>query len=582
MTQAKIPAQLIALAERERRRREALGLRQDISPADIAYRSDPLGWMYDRLAIPKPSIDWASLPEFAAHRWDGVPNPLVVAAEALADGKDVGIESATGTGKTYFAAAIALWFCACFPDALIITTAPKEDQLTTQLWKEIGRHWPAYTKHYPQASMVTLRLRMREGAGEQERWAVIGYACGVGSAEEAAARAQGFHAAHMLIITEETPGINPAVMAAFLNTSVGSHNLRLALGNPDNVQDPLHQFCMEKAVVHVRISAFDHPNVVLGRDVIPGAQTQKGIEKLADKWGVDTPMYMSRVRGISPRQALDALIKYDWCEQAGRRLSDATWTKGRVGPRAMGVDVAQSENGDKAAIARGQGAVLESVTDFACANATQLGRDVAEEARRHGIPAQFVAVDPIGVGAAAVNELRERLGFSVRALNGSDSPIEGGQRAVDGSLTTWIPDANEHRNLRGQMWWQLREDLRLGSVALPWNEALFKELTAIRWESRNGVVWIESKIETRKRLGHSPNLADAVVYWNWVRPREVTVEEQQAFQQVKEKDRALAFDYKNRKKKGYSTEEAIEKELQRGTARTRAPRTMFYNPRRPK
>ncbi len=573
------------MAERERRRREALGLRQDISPADIIYRKDPLGWIIDRLEVPRGTLDWASLPEFAGHPWDGSPNPLVMATEALSMGRDVGIESATGTGKTYFAAAVALWFNTCFPDALVITTAPKEDQLTTQLWKEIGRHWPIYKKKYPQASMVQLRLRMREGAGEQERWAIIGYACGVGSVEDAATRAQGFHAAHMLIITEETPGIHPAVMAAFLNTSVGSHNLRLALGNPDNVQDPLHQFCMEKGTVHIRMSAFDHPNVVLDRDVIPGAQTRRGIEKLTDKWGLDTPMYMSRVRGISPRQATDALIKYEWCESAGRRVADPLWTKGRIGPKAMGVDVAQSENGDKAAIARGSGAVLESVIDFPCPNATQLGRDVAEEARRYGIPANYVGVDPIGVGAAAVNELRERLGFNVRCLNGSESPIDRAQRSGDGAVQTWVPDANEHRNLRGQMWWQLREDLRNEAVAFPWDEKLFRELTAIRWESRNGVVWIESKMETRKRLGHSPNLADAVVYWNWIRPREITVTEPEHFKHAKRANQALPFDYEKRKVKGFNVEEAIERELLRGqTAKVRArvQRTQFFIPRRPK
>ncbi len=62
-----------------------------------------------------------TLPWFA----DAPPDPLAVIAESIALGRDVGVESATGTGKTYEAAVLSLWFIACFADAIVITTAPK-------------------------------------------------------------------------------------------------------------------------------------------------------------------------------------------------------------------------------------------------------------------------------------------------------------------------------------------------------------------------------------------------------------------------------------------------------------------------
>jgi hypothetical protein len=67
------------------------------------------------------------------------------------------------------------------------------------------------------------------------------------------------------------------------------------------------------------------------------------------------------------------------------------------------------------------------------------------------------------------------------------------------------------------MYWQLREDLRNGRLILCNDEELFADLVTPKWEVRNGKICVEKKEEIKKRLGHSPNKGDAVVYWNWVR-----------------------------------------------------------------
>lgn len=272
-----------------------------LMPPDTFYARDPIGWMVATLRIPEWSIRWSMLPEYAGHKWDGTPDPLVAICEGVAAGKDVGVESGTGTGKTFLGAGLGLWYNACFEDSLVITTAPVEKQLKAQCWKEIGLHFPKYRARYPNASMVDLRVRMREGAGEQERWAIIGYGCGVDADASSATRAQGFHAKDMLIVTEETPGVPPPVMTALANTRTGAHNHALALGNPDHQLDELHKFCIRPGTVHVRISALDHPNVVTGRELIPGATSRQFIASRLAEYGSEThPLYQSRIRGISP------------------------------------------------------------------------------------------------------------------------------------------------------------------------------------------------------------------------------------------------------------------------------------------
>lgn len=486
-------------------------------PPETRYAKDPVGWAVDVLGVPEWSLRWSLLPEYRDHVWDGTPDPIARMLEAVAEGKDCGVESATGTGKTYGGAIAVLWFIATHQDALVVTTAPKEDQLAVQLWKEIGRHWPKFQARYPQASTVKLRVRMLDGAGQEEVWGAVGWACGVDANEESATRAQGFHAAHMFVITEETPGVPKPVMEAFANTRTGGHNPQLSLGNPDHLQDSLHQFCILPTTEHIRISGFDHPNVVCGREVIPGAVTPKSLARMQARLGEGTPLYNSRARGICPDQATNALIRSEWIERAFSNYEDLTY---HLGLPALGVDVAQSETGgDDAAIARGTGAALHEVESFPCDNADVLGERVVMEARSKRILSKHVGVDAIGVGSNVVNA-GKRLGYQMVALQsaGRDEPskddqtdIEDGQQAVVG--------VEQCLNLRSRMYWQLRQDLEQGRLAFKRNDQLKMDLLAVTWEPKNGKIVIKPKALIRKELGRSTDRGDACVYWNWVRDR---------------------------------------------------------------
>lgn len=473
--------------------------------ADMIYQSNPIGWMVERMSIPEETLRWSRSPEYASHRWDGTPDPLVAVLDGLVANRDVGVESATGTGKTYLGALVTLWFLAVFPDSIVIITAPIEKQLTLHIWKEIGGLFPRYSKLFGDAELLTLKLRMRPNTDEKEKWSAVGFACGVDAGSDSATRAQGFHAQHMLIITEETPGIDPAVMTAFENTCTADHNLRLAFGNPDSQQDALHKFCTSPGVDHIRISAYDHPNVVTGRVIVPGAVSRKSITKRREKLGRESRLYQSRVRGISPTESVDALIRMSWCTAAKARAIPFQNDTRRT--PALGVDVANSENGDLGAICRGSGRTCEVVDAFPCPDANQLGARVVQEAKLIGIDARHIGIDGVGVGAGTVNEAK-RLDYYVQSLNGGDKAMENA-------------DAEKFYNLRAQMQWQARLDLERGEVALPDDDELIEDLIAPTWTTRNGKIIVESKEDLKRRLGRSPNKGDAFVYWNWVRDRDI-------------------------------------------------------------
>lgn len=498
------------------------------------YQRRPVDFLRDVLGIPEHTVRWSLNPGYKGHTWDGTPDPLVAALEALAEWKDVGVEAGTGTQKTYvLGAAGVLWFLATYENAVVVTVAPKKDQLTLNLWKELGKLWARFQDQFPAADLTQLKLRMRGGIDES--WAATGFVAGVGADEESANKARGFHAEHMLFVFEETPGVHSAIMAAIENTCTAPHNLRLALGNPDNQQDELHRFCLTPGVVHVRISAHDHPNVVSGdASIVPGAASRSSNERRALKYGRGSAMYDRMVRGISPKQAADSLVQWDWCVAAAGRY----WDKAlRVGLPWLGVDVANSENGDKAAIARGVGAVCLEVTAFQCPNASDLGKQVATEIRVGGtfglgaIPVQHVGVDAGGVGASTVNKLKEEQLY-VQALHfGASAEAE-----VDVDASRPVVEEERFNNLRAQMYWTTRMDLQHGRVGIPDDEELFQDLCAPKWWTRNGVICVESKEEIRKRLGRSTDKGDAFVVGNWVRRREALPEEEPAVEQPKHWD----------------------------------------------
>lgn len=486
------------------------------------YREHPIDWIVDKLGVKREMIDWTLLPEYQKHQWDGTPNPYVTALNALLRNQWVAIEGATGVSKTFLAACIALWFFDSFENAMVVTTAPKEKQLELHVWKDIGRLHPRYGKGHLQ----TLTLQMVRG---KEDWSIQGFVAGVGAGEESATKAQGFHAEHLLIIVEETPGVSNAIMTALQNTCVAPHNLIMALGNPDNQFDTLHQFSKQQRVQAVTVSGFDFPNVVLRNpNFIPGGQSEQGLAGMLDRYKNEKhPMYLSRARGLSPQQAKDALIKYNWLEQAAQRRSQFLDESGRPnlkkipGRFALGVDVANSEDGDEGAICRGKGMFCIEVESFPCPNSNELGTMVHGEMTSRKIEDGLVGVDGVGVGAGTVNELK-RLGREVVNIISSEAadPLEEEtEEEEDGKPVgkKRVELAEKFKNLRAKMWWQVMMDLRAGNLILPHDEVLFADLMTPKWFTRNGVIVLESKEDIRKRLGRSPNKGDAFVYWNWVR-----------------------------------------------------------------
>ena len=117
---------------------------------------------------------------------------------------------------------------------------------------------------------------------------------------------------------------------------------------------------------------------------------------------------------------------------------------------------------------------------------------------RHKI--EDCAIDTIGIGKGIVDRLGE-LGKNVIAIGSAEEALEKDRFA----------------NRRAEMWWYVMEQIQNREVEPINDEELIRQLTTLRYNppKSNGKISLELKHETKKRLGRSPDRADAFVYGLW-------------------------------------------------------------------
>lgn len=112
-------------------------------------------------------------------------------------------------------------------------------------------------------------------------------------------------------------------------------------------------------------------------------------------------------------------------------------------------------------------------------------------------------VDAIGIGASVYDHLKGN-GVRSQAINSAGKSTA---RDKTGTLGFF--------NKRSELWWRMREalDPNYGEdIALPPDRQLRADLSAPRWSLSARGIQVESKEDTVKRIGRSPDRGDAAVY----------------------------------------------------------------------
>jgi hypothetical protein len=247
----------------------------------------------------------------------------------------------------------------------------------------------------------------------------------------------------------------------------------------------------------IQIDAFNTPNVLAGRVVVPGLIIREKVDEWIKKYGWDSDFVRVKVRALPPKQEPDTLIPIDWLEAA--KVREVPQNQGPVG---LGLDVARYGD-DESVICARDGRQLLPIRD----EWVLQGNDVMTVTGRFiqaavALGAADGNVDEIGVGAGVVDRAREvvrerKMRLNVRGINVAEKPS----------------DESRFVNLRAEMWWAARESLdptNPAAMAIPPDDALIADLSAMKYTVDSaGRIKVESKEETKKRLGRSPDRGDA-------------------------------------------------------------------------
>jgi hypothetical protein len=448
--------------------------------------------------------------------------------------------SANSTGKTHGAGRIAIWFYLCFPDSQVYTAAaPPEDNLRRLLWGEIGdithKHQDTFDGH----SVGVLNVQ------QSPRHFLTGVTIPTsGDAKTREAKFSGKHAPNLMFVFDEGDAIPDEIYKGRESCTSGGFFRTLIMLNPRQQKGAAYRLIRDKQANVVHLSAFNHPNVLTGENVIPGAvdrnttarrisqmcrpvkQGEKidtsdtfelpdfliGYEPIDQKgqrlpalipgqYVVMEPSFCHMVLGRYPSQAVNQLISNDWIQSARMRWD--MWVmrygeqpaQGSIG--IAGLDVGELGNDPSVWCGR-YGSWLTRFKEWGGVDTNYTSDRAIELLRENNIRCTMVDGNGIGAGVAP-NMMRK--GYAARGVKTQEKPDD---RETE-------PEYGEFYILRDQLAWQVREWLRADPTSmLPPDEELIEELSVLTYSIEGKWVKLMKSDVLKDLIKRSPNKFSAL------------------------------------------------------------------------
>ncbi len=230
------------------------------------YQADPVGFCEKELGL-KITSDVRSMMESV------VKSRVTVAI------------SGNGPGKTHGGASIGVWFKKAFPGSQVITAAPPpaERNLKKKLWGEIRKLVRAHQEMFPSDEWSIGSLDILERADD------LSFITGVtipatGGDEERESRFSGSHSRHLLFIFDEGDAIEDFAFNGADGCMSGGLARMLIMFNPRRKAGAAYRKIKDGKASVVRLNVFNHPNVVTGEAVIPGACDRETTVRRINEW----------------------------------------------------------------------------------------------------------------------------------------------------------------------------------------------------------------------------------------------------------------------------------------------------------
>jgi phage terminase large subunit len=397
------------------------------------------------------------------------------------------VAGCVSSGKTNAAAALVFcWLYGWGPGSRVFTLAPSFRQVDLNLWGEIPR----------MHSSARIPLGGKVYETTEFKLAKDWYALGFSTKEPE--MVHGIHGPHDLLIVDDAHAVPEEMFDEIENMMGGGDTHIVLLYNPMRLSGTTYKarHSERKLWNPISISYWDTPNGKADKIVIPGTLKPEVVRAWIKKYGRNSNFVRVKVDAKEPKQEADTLIPLEWLELAKARLvpepklEDGTF---------RGQDVARFGDDDSARCEIRGRRTMPLISWNGHDTMRTAGELIAENRKRKGI----TAIDVIGVGAGVYDKCAEEEDVDVLAVNVSEKSLE-------------LDEAGKERfaNLRSEIWWYAREALNPENPdalqLVSEDEDLVGELSSIKYfHDSKGRIVVESKEAMKKRLGKSPDKADA-------------------------------------------------------------------------
>lgn len=431
--------------------------------------------------------------------------------------------SCNSAGKTTALSALITYEMEHHDDVKVIISGATATQLSNSLWPAVKRA----ARRAELASPEDLKKKHWE-QGDKRAFLVN---------PAKAESGQGYHATRVVIIIDEATRFDEETMAALMSNAGTSNYLIVVTYNPiktdaavahieskaiqfDDIRD--NEGLQNKAILCddwmcFGIDAFQHPNVIEGREVIPGAVTRETVVSLLEITSVTCASnypdailipWLTNANGnplayIPTPEAL-ARVRGQWSEAQSSGFIPGSvvvqsWSVDPIpGMRVLAADIG-AEGDDPTVWTVFIGNEQIEFDSVKTGEFQVVAAKIDEAAQRHNV--DVVIVDDTGVGH----------GVTDRLMYDSTKPY-----AIIpvhfGSKPKGFERIRKPQNARCEMYLCLERELRMQKLRLLYDKEAQKELCSqkIVPAKNSETIRLEDKSLIKKRLGRSPNKADAI------------------------------------------------------------------------
>ncbi len=463
---------------------------------------------------------------------------------AYRDGKtiirSVNWTGAGSAGKTFSAGVYAvLWFCALPKQSAVTLVSSSKTMLKRRIWPTIQKiHFDLSKTDYAFGHLIDSQTMLQAVKGDSKH-AIAGTAVQGGELQSAIENLKGLHAPRILVIVDEAPGTEEAIMETIPNIRKACQDLTiLTIGNAISHLD-IHGRCCEPEAGWPSISVesetwktkgvkswslpsgradhfdgFKSPNVIANKTIYPylysvedyraakansqerqtiqlwsndrGFWTPAGVlntifdEVMIQKYGQGTFVWQTFSEGIA---ALDPAFGGDGCILQFGEYGDLP--NGRFGIQLKEKINIQADPTSKDEI------------DY------QIAHRVINECDRRRIRADRFAADATGTGRGVFAILRQEWGECLR--------VEFGGAASDkpASSSDSRPSCEVYDRRVTELWYSCREFLLSEQLKGLYAEAII-EFCSREYTIKKPKICLDTKEECKKKIGRSPDHADAI------------------------------------------------------------------------